>query len=182
MMKDKGHSISITIGGRTPSPEEPMAEGLNKAEAKDEEMYSNMAPKGDFHQKALNALVSSANRLLPAFGQTPDYPMFTSDVKELPTDFVRILSMFCDASDDAVEGEIIDPELALSMDELTDDASLMALSGKLNALSASKDFKRFLKEPYSKSEGKEATAKAPPTAPKGEMSSEDMDKLFMEKM
>lgn len=180
-MKDKGHQISIVIGGRQPSPEEPMAEDLNKAEGKDEEMYSNLAPKGDFHQKALNALVVAANRLLPAFGQTPDYPQFSSDVKELPTDFVRILSMFCDASDDAVEGEVIDPELKISLDEMADDASLVSTAGKINALAASKDFKKFLKEPYMKSEGKEADVKSASPA-KEEMSPEAMDKLFMEKM
>lgn len=181
MMKDKGHQISIVIGGRQPSPEEPMAEGLNAAEGKDEEMYASMAPKGDFHQKALNALVQASNRLLPAFGQSPDYPMFSSDVKELPTDFVRILSMFCDASDDAVEGEVVDPELKLSMDELMDDASLISVAGKINALAASKDFKKFLKEPYVKAEGKEAEVKSSGME-KREMSADQMDKLFMEKM
>ncbi len=116
----KGKEITITIGGRKPEEmsevEAPVAEMLNEAEMADEEMYDKMAPTGEFTKKGLNNLVSATNRLLPAFGQTPDYPTFGEDLTKLPTDFVRVLSMFADAVDDAVEAEVVGSDMALSLE------------------------------------------------------------------
>jgi hypothetical protein len=178
----KGKEITITIGGRKPEEmsevEAPVAEMLNEAEMADEEMYDKMAPTGEFTKKGLNNLVSATNRLLPAFGQTPDYPTFGEDLTKLPTDFVRVLSMFADAVDDAVEAEVVGSDMALSLDALTDDLSLTAAASKIDALSRNKEFKKFLKEPYAKSESKEK----PEMEEEAGMGEEEMDKLFMEKM
>jgi hypothetical protein len=180
MMKGKDkEKLTIVIGGRSPSEEEPLAEDLNEAEMKDEEMYAAMAPTGSFKAKALNNLVTATNKLLPAFGQTPDYPMFKSDITTFPTDFVRILAMFSDASKDAVDAEAVDPELLISLDDISDDMSATAVAAKLDALSRSKPFKKFLKEPYETKgeESSEALAEG-----EEEMSEEDMDSLMMGRM
>ncbi len=172
----KGKEITITIGGRKPEEmsevEAPVAEMLNEAEMADEEMYDKMAPTGEFTKKGLNNLVSATNRLLPAFGQTPDYPTFGEDLTKLPTDFVRVLSMFADAVDDAVEAEVVGSDMALSLDALTDDLSLTAAASKIDALSRNKEFKKFLKEPYTKSEKEEK----PEMEEEAGMGEEEMDK------
>lgn len=171
--------IKITIGGRDRmGPEAPVNEMLDDLEEKDEALYDKMAPTGDFSKKSLNNLVSATNRLLPAFGQSPDYPTFAEDLTKLPTDFVRVLSMFADAVDDAIESEVVGSDMALSLDAITDDLSLTAAASKIDALSRNKEFKKFLKEPYAKSEAKEG----PEMEEDKGMSESEMDGLFMEKM
>lgn len=178
----KGKEITITIGGRKPEDmsemEAPVAGMLNEAEMADEEMFDKMAPTGQFTKKGLNNLVSATNRLLPLFGQTPDYPSFTEDVTKLPTDFVRVLSMFADAIDDAVESEIVGSDMALSLDAITDDLSLTAAASKLDALARNKEFKKFLREPYAKSESKEK----PEIEEEKGMGEDEMDSLMMNRM
>jgi hypothetical protein len=180
----KGKEITITIGGRKPEEmseaEAPVAEMLNEAELADEEMYDKMSPTGEFTKKGLNNLVSATNRLLPVFGQTPDYPTFTEDLTKLPTDFVRVLSMFADAVDDAMEAEVVGADMALSLDAISDDLSLTAAASKLDALSRNKEFKKFLKEPYAKSESKEKEEIGP--VKEDVMDEETMNSLFMQKM
>ena len=73
---------------------EELAMEIQGAEQDDEMMFAQMSPKGNFTSKALNNLVKATNRLLPLFGQTPDYPMFEGNLTEFPTEFVRVLTMF----------------------------------------------------------------------------------------
>lgn len=113
----------------------------------EEESYGMMAPKGQFGVDSLNALVKASNRLLPLFGQTPDYPSFSQDATEFPSEFVRVIGMFAEASSDAAEAGMIEPELVITLDGITDDTGVRMLAGKVNALAGNREFKRFLKEP-----------------------------------
>jgi len=170
----------IIIAGR-PVGEDPMAESLNEAEQADEMNYEAMSPEGSFSKNALNALVKATNKLLPAFGQTPDYPTFSEDIAKFPTDFVRVLAMFAGASGDAAEMEVIEPEMVVSLDNITDDRSIIQEAGRIDALARSKDFKKFLKEPMPEEEMEEESGAE--TAMEGEeMSDGQMDALFMERM
>lgn len=171
--------IKITIGGRDRmGPEAPVNEMLDDLEEGDEALYDKMAPTGDFSKKSLNNLVSATNRLLPAFGQSPDYPTFAEDLTKLPTDFVRVISMFADAVDDAVEEEIVGGEMSLSLDAITDDLSLTAAASKIDALSRSKDFKKFLRQPYSEKEEEKTGSMMEEKV----MDEETMDSLMMDRM
>ena len=171
--------IKITIGGRDRmGPEAPVNEMLDDLEETDEALYDKMAPTGDFSKKSLNNLVSATNRLLPAFGQSPDYPTFAEDLTKLPTDFVRVISMFADAVDDAVEAEVVGSDMSLSLDAITDDLSLTSAASKLDALSRNKEFKKFLREPYAKSESKEK----PEMEEEKVMDEATMDSLMMDRM
>jgi hypothetical protein len=86
--------------------------------------------------------------------------------------------MFADAVDDAIEEEVVDGGLSLSLDNITDDLSLTAAASKIDALSRNKDFKKFLREPYSEKEEEKT----------GSMMEEDvmdeatMDSLMMDRM
>ena len=79
----------IVLGGRGPD-EGMLAEDLNQAEDADEMEFEALSPEGSFTSKSLNALVKATNKLLPAFGQTPDYPTFSEDISKFPTDFTQI--------------------------------------------------------------------------------------------
>jgi len=126
--------------------EEELNSAMGAVQSEEDAMYADAAPRGDFHQKSLNALVGSVNRALPLFGQEP-YPKFSEDVQVLPQEFVRVLGMIGQAAGDAIAAGVIEPELTISLDEITDDASLTTIASKVDALSRNKDFKKFLEEP-----------------------------------
>ena len=142
---------------------------------RDKEMFEQASPKGRFSSKALNALVKAVNMLLPAFDQKNAYPKFDAGVYEVwPEDLVRIFSMFAAASKDAAAQEIVPSALVINLDDVADDNALYALAGQVQALSKSKHFKRWLKQPPEKEE-------VEPVEEQGqqeEMSPQVIDKLF----
>lgn len=160
---------------------------IDKASEDEDRDFAEMSPKGRFSAKALNNLVKATNRLLPMFDQTPDYPSFDGDTTEFPTDFVRVLAMFKGATDDAIEQGIVDDEYGFDFDEITGDANIQVLAGKINKLAGDKGFKRYLQSmPSDEPEGEEmAVADADMEGAEdaeGPMKEEDMDALFMERM
>ena len=179
-MKDKmkdDKMVVIGIGSR--APEEPMGSELEQAEETDMALYEEMAPKGNFTSRGLAPLVKAANKLLPLFDQTGDYPPI-GDTTTIPTDFTRILAMFKSAVDDAVAKEVLNPEMAIMLDNVRDDSALMSLAGKLDMLSKDRGFKQFLKEPEETIGSDKAE-----DAMEGEgmgMSTEEEDNLLMERM
>tara|TARA_R100000951_G_scaffold58611_1_gene49270 strand:- start:607 stop:1221 length:615 start_codon:yes stop_codon:yes gene_type:complete len=152
-------TIMIDIG----APPEYMADEVMMAEQADEEMFEAMAPKGDFTQRGLSSIVRATNKMLPLFGQTPDYPD-VPDTNMLPTDFTRILAMFAAAVEEAIEDDILSPEMAIDLSTVRDDSGLLTVAGKIDMLRQDKDFKRYLAEEV-------------PNEDKMEMS-DDMDKDF----
>lgn len=156
--------------------EQPLGAEIGEAEMADEQLYEELAPKGKFTARGLNALVKATNALLPAFDQSGDYPTFTEDLTVLPTDFTRILVMFTEATSEAVASDAIDAEMEVSLEGIMNDTGLMQLSGKLSKLAKDRAFKSFLQE------------EAPDEMPETEvvedeaMSAEDEDALMMERL
>lgn len=164
---------------------------VGQAEMDDEAMYAEMAPRATnrpFSRKALNNLVKATNRLLPLFGQDPTYPEFDEDIQVFPTDFVRVLAMFQGAANEAVDTDILDMEMDMLMEDITDDQAVNMLAGKLTQLAQSKEFKRFLTEAMEEPEGMEMEEPMEgETAPAGSMEPEEMaqdeiDNLFANRM
>lgn len=158
------------------APPAYMAEEVAMAEQADEEMFEAMAPKGDFTQRGLQPLVRATNKMLPLFGQTPDYPE-VADTNVLPTDFTRVLAMFSAAVDEAIEDDIISPEMKIDLTTIRDDSGLMTVAGKIDMLTQDRDFKRYLAE--------EAPQVEEPSMMEEEempMSEEDEDMMMMERM
>lgn len=157
---------------------------IQGAEQDDEMMFDDMAPEGNYTPKALNNLVKATNRLLPLFDQTPDYPTFNEPLTKLPTDFVRVLMMFSGAIDDAIANDMIDEEMSFELQEITDDAMINMLAGKVNNLVNSKEFKRYLKEmPNEEGMEEEEVVSAGESMMGGDAPDEEqMDELFMERM
>jgi hypothetical protein len=154
---------------------------IQMAEEDDEQSFDGMAPEGQYSVKPLNNLVKAANRLLPLFDQTPDYPAFSEDLTKLPTDFVRVLAMFEGAISDAVEKDMVDEEMQFELEDITDDAMLNVVAGKVNSIASSKDFKRYLKEVPSEM-GEEMEMNEEVETEDEEPTEEDVDTLFMERM
>jgi len=174
MKKGPKMEVEIQIGGRDPKSS-PVASELNELEMEDEDMYAQMAPRGTFTSRGLDPLVKNTNKLLPLFGQDPSYPKI-GDTDVLPSDFVRVLSMFISAVDDAVEEGVLNPEMRIDLEAVRDDAGLMSLSGKLDMLAKDKDFKRFLQEEKQEEEPMEEDMA------EMEMSPEMEDDLMMERL
>lgn len=166
------------MGSPVPSTQE--------AQESEESMYQVAAPKGNYTIKGLNPLVIATNKLLPLFGQEPTYPKFSGPLKELPTDFVRVLTMFKTAVDDAIAEEEVAPEMAFELDGIVDDTTLAMLAGKLSKLAIDKAFKKFLSSPP-KDETKASEAGEEAGMPEEESGlpaggKESIDNLFMSRM
>lgn len=174
MMKGMPKKVEVEVE-MDDSPVKGMADGAMEA---DEAMYEEMAPKGKFSPKGLMPLVKATNMLLPMFGQSGDYPMLKEAMTELPTDFVRVLSMFVAAVDDAIASDVVDAEMKLDMSGLVDDRGLMLLAAKLDALAKNRDFKKFLKEPGEMSQPNIDEERTPMP----EMGGEDAESLMMSRM
>lgn len=146
--------------------------GVEDAE---EGLFSEMAPKGKFSKGAMASLVAAHNKVTSLFGMKP-YPTFTSDVTEFPSLFAKELSMIASAVSDAIEADVLTPEMAISLDGIVSDRELAPLAGRLEMISKSKDFKKFLAEPKEEEEAEEVEA------PEEEPAEGDMDALMMERM
>ena len=152
---------------------------IQGAEQDDESMFEQMAPKGRFTAKALNNLVKATNRMLPLFDQTPDYPSFENDITEFPTDFVRVLAMFEGAVSGAIEEDIIDEEMDFDMSDITADANVNMLAGKINRLVNDRSFKKYLKGMANDEEADKDNDESETDEDTEDM---DVEALFMERM
>jgi len=150
-----------------------------EVEEKEDEIYAEAAPKGDFKTKALNSLVMATNKLLPLFGINEEYDKFTTDAKELPPEFVRLLTMFAKAIDDAVAEGVLPEDAVIDMSIVTDDSGLLSLAGRIGMAASSKELKRFLSRKITEEE-------APAPMAMEEVvdvdNAEDTDTLFEERM
>jgi hypothetical protein len=60
--------------------------------------------------------------------------------------------MFAGAVGDAIDEDVLNPEMAIQIDNVRDDSALMTIAGKLDMFSKDREFKRFLKEPVEEEE------------------------------
>lgn len=118
-----------------------------EVEDKEDTLYAQASPKGKFSGKALNALVQATNRLTPLFGIKDTYPSFSgATVTELPSEFIRLLSMFKAAVSDAVDQGILPEDAMIDLSVITDDNGIQALAGRIGMAAKSGGFKRFLNQ------------------------------------
>lgn len=149
-----------------------------EVEDSEDEMYASSAPKGKFSGKAANSLVEATNRLLPLFGITDKYDRFGGEsMTTLPPAFMRILTMFGKAIDDAVSDGVLSEDATIDLTVITDDSGLQGLAGRIGMAAKSPQFKRFLLRKTSESAPEEEEEDQ-----SEEMGSDDTDKLFTERM
>lgn len=151
-------------------------------EESEDELYSAQSPKGRFTAKGANALVDATNRLLPLFGVTDKYDRFSGNMSELPTDFVRLLSMFKAAIDDAIAEGILPEDASIDLTIITDDSGLQGLAGRISMASKSGAFKRFLGKKTMKRGGEEMAEEGEYSESEGAEKPMSEDELFMSRM
>ena len=153
-------------------------------EESEDELYSAQSPKGRFTAKGANSLVDATNRLLPMFGVSDKYDRFSGNMTELPTDFVRLLSMFKAAIDDAIAEGILPEDASIDLTIVTDDAGLQGLAGRIGMAAKSGAFKRFLGKKTMMRGGEEMAEEGEYSEKESPEEEEGMseDKLFMSRM
>lgn len=145
---------------------------ITEVENEEEGLLSDMAPKGEWSPEAMNSFLSSLNKVAALFS-LPATPEVKAEVTVLPTPVVKVLLMVKSAVDDAIKEEVVSPDLAFDISQVTNDNTLGLLAGKLDLLHRDGNFKRFLKEKPPKgeevmSEPEDETSSAP----------EDMDSFL----
>ena len=102
--------------------------------------FSSLLEGVNLSPKVLVGLISALNKVLPLFG------LPTLKGKELTPEVVRGLSMIAQAVSDACEAEECPMELSFSIEDLKGgDAASQMVAGKLDRLSKTATFKKFLK-------------------------------------
>jgi|14BtaG_2_1085337.scaffolds.fasta_scaffold07582_4 hypothetical protein len=164
-----------------PVPDAPqlpgsVARAAQEADDATDDALGASSPVGDFTVDGLNTVVTELNKLLPKFGIEEPYEDFTEDSQTLPPEFMRMLMMVAAAAKDAAM-----MDLAQDLERATTDQDMIALAGKLRALSDSADFERFLNTNMPEQESAapevapdEPLPAAPPTSGGG-LSTEDED-------
>jgi hypothetical protein len=94
--------------------------------------------RGMFSETSMNALVDATNAALEASGFEGDYPEFTSDVTEFPSEFIRVLAMLADAAEEA--GAAVD----LSMGGIEDDRDVAMLASQVKQLASDERFRSMM--------------------------------------
>jgi len=165
-----------------PVPEAPqlpgsVARAAQEADDATDDALGASSPVGDFSVDGLNTVVTELNKLLPKFGIEEPYEDFSEDSQTLPPEFMRMLMMVAAAAKDAAM-----MDLAKDLERATNDQDMIALAGKLRALSDSADFERFLNTNMPEQESaapEEAPAESTPAPPTsgGGISTED-EELF----
>jgi len=114
-----------------------------EVEESEDEMYAEASPKGRFTAKGTTALVEAANRLLPLFGIEEKYEKFGA-ATSMPPEFMRLLTMFAKAIEDAVNEGILPEDALVDFKVVTDDNGLQSLAGRMGMVAKSPGFKKFL--------------------------------------
>lgn len=166
-------------------PSQMMAQGeaegmVDQLRMAEEEEMQAMAPTGDFSKSALNSLVRAHNKVSSLFDMET-YPDFSEGLEEFPARFVRELMMIAQAVSDAIDADILDGEMMIDLEGVSSDRDLALLAGRLESISKSKEFKRFLKE-ASEVDDEPVEDKEEASVPAEEASDEDIDRLMMERM
>jgi len=159
--------------------EEAAMASAEEIDAELEGMAEEAAPSGIYPVRSLNALGDAVNKVLPLFdaGLPPITP-FESDVKgKLPMTLFNPLVMINKAANDAML-----PDLAPAVDGLVDGRSLEMAAGKVTLLGKNRDFQMFLKSAPKEKEAPETEVEVKVETPAVGMSSEEEDKLMMERM
>jgi hypothetical protein len=128
------------------SPElKQVSVSISEVENEEEGLLSDMAPKGEWSMEAMNIFLESLNKVAALFS-LPAFDKVKEVVTVIPTPTVKALIMIQDAVGDAVEQDVVSPDLAFDVSALTNDNDLGLLGGKLDLLARDKELRRFLKE------------------------------------
>jgi len=144
-------------------------------EAKEEEdmKISEAGPVGTFTGAGLEAVEKALSKIGPLMGVEveidEEYP---AQMETLPIEAVKLLKAVETAVSDAIKEGVIEPEMALDISSITQDAELFSLAAEIDMLSKDAEFKRFLKAPKKEVE---VSVEVTEEMPEGEMLEEEME-------
>lgn len=178
--------ISIEVGKEDVSDKKQEVENeIESGMMEEDDGYLSLLQGVTLNPKALLGLVTSINKVMPIFGAP------AVDGKQLGPDVVRALAMIAQAIKDACDAEECPMELNFSLDELKDgDSAAQVIAGKIDRLSRTPSFKKFLKaKPPTVESEEEPTSPSmqPPMGDKMAMDkteeqSPSIEKLFASRM
>lgn len=149
---------------------------IDSGESEEDQGFMSMVQGLRINPKVVMGLVSAINKVLPLFGLSP------LKATELTPELVRSLAMAAQAIADAVTSDDVPSELQYSIDDLHGgDSAILVIAGKLDRLSKTSGFKKFLKAKPS------TPAEQPPmvdsvAAEKTSDAGPDIEKLFASRM
>lgn len=159
--------------------EEMARSAVSEGKSEEDQGFMQLAQGITISPKVMVGFLSALNKVLPLFGLPP---LKTDSVSP---DLVRAISMIAQAASDASDSEDIPLDLNFSIDDMkSGDQGIIVIAGKLDRLSRTPGFKKFLKSapatPPSPSE-------MPPVGDKMAMEktaeqSPDIEKLFASRM
>lgn len=180
--------VMIAIGGNgseksMEGPQKEMEDSVAEGVAQEDDGFLSMVEGVKLSPKALMGLTNSINKVLPLFG------LPALKTKELGPELVRALKMIEQATSDACGDEECPMELLFKVSDLSEgDPAAMVLAGKLDRLSRTPSFKKWLKA----SEGSEIAKESMPAGqpPAGDQmamektaeQSPNIEKLFASRM
>jgi hypothetical protein len=148
------NQMDLMAAEQAPAMDRLRAEGEQLAGELDElrnRGFEQFSPQGKFSKKSLQALTKAVNAALEVFRQPP-LPLPEEDIDgSLPVEHVKAIMMISDAMADSGVGEAID------LTQITDDKSLVAVAGKIDAAAKDKAFKSFLAKPLENQVGEVET-------------------------
>lgn len=145
---------------------------IDSGESEEDHGFMSMVQDLVVNPKVVMGLVSAINKVLPLFGLPP------LKATEFTPELVRVLAMAAQAITDAVANDDVPSELEYSMEDLHGgDQAILMIAGKLDRLSKTPGFKKFLKAKPS------TPAEQPPAvdqvaAEKTSDAGPDIEKLF----
>jgi hypothetical protein len=170
-----------TIPADIPELEQTVISKAGELDSLRQQTFETAAPSGVYSSKALTRIVKEVNKLLPLFDEEPVAEL-TEDVDgPMPVELVRVLSMINAAASDAGM-----EEHTFELADVVSDDELSLVTGKVNALSKSGEFKSFLRSPQ-KEELVADTTEQEEVSPEDneaetDIKEEDVDNLFMQRM
>lgn len=178
----------IAIGGNgseksMEGPQKEMEDSVAEGASQEDEGFLSMVEGVKLSPKALMGLTNSVNKVLPMFG------LPSLKTKELGPELVRVLKMAEQAVADACEEEECPMELLFKVSDLSEgDAAAMVIAGKLDRLSRTPSFKKYLRTTEGSEMAKEMTPEGQPPAgdqmamDKTAEQSGNIEKLFSSRM
>ena len=175
--------LSIEVGKEDVSNKKQEVENeIESSMMEEDDGYLSLLQGVTLAPKALLGLVTSINKVMPIFGAP------AVDGKQLGPDVVRALSMIAQATQDASDAEECPMELNFSLDELKDgDSAAQVIAGKIDRLSRTPSFKKFLKAKPVEKEEPTSPSMQPPMGDKMAIDktaeqSPSIDSLFASRM
>lgn len=164
------------------SAQEEVNSAVDEGASMEDEGFMSLIQGVNPSPKALMGLLSALNKVLPLFG----LPQIKD--KNLTPEVVRGLSMIAQAVSDACEMEECPHDLNFSLDDMKGgDQSIMVISGKLDRVSRTPGFKKFLKGKPMEKAPVNSPSMQPPSGDKmaiqkTEEQSPNLDQLFASRM